>query len=79
MAPAPRERHRAHLRGRGRGDASAATAEASRAALDAGAREVLLFADLVNPTGNALYRRSGYVPVTDFAMYDLPRGIGSRR
>lgn len=60
----------AHLRGRGY--ASAVTTEASRAALDAGAKEVLLFADLANPTSNALYQRIGYVPVTDFAVYDFP-------
>lgn len=59
----------AHLRGRGY--ASAATAEASRAALDAGATEVLLFADLANPTSNALYQRIGYVPVADFTVYDF--------
>ncbi|MHC3462276.1 GNAT family N-acetyltransferase [Streptomyces flavovirens] len=59
----------AHLRGRGY--AGAATAEVSRAALAAGAAEVLLFADLANPTSNGLYRRIGYRPVTDFAVYDL--------
>ncbi|WP_216586796.1 GNAT family N-acetyltransferase [Streptomyces brasiliscabiei] len=57
---------------RGRGYAGAATAEASRAARDAGATQVLLFTDLANPTSNALYRRIGYVPVTDFAVYDFP-------
>ncbi|MGW7514453.1 GNAT family N-acetyltransferase [Streptomyces sp. NPDC054796] len=56
---------------RGRGYAGAATAEVSRAALAAGAAEVLLFADLANPTSNALYQRIGYRPVTDFAVYDL--------
>lgn len=60
----------AHLRGRGY--ASAVTAEASQAALDAGATEVLLFTDLANPTSNALYQRIGYLPVTDFAVYDFP-------
>ncbi|MDI5974156.1 GNAT family N-acetyltransferase [Streptomyces sp. SL13] len=54
---------------RGRGYAGAATAEVSRAALAAGAREVLLFADLANPTSNGLYLRIGYVPVADFAVY----------
>ncbi|MFE6743504.1 GNAT family N-acetyltransferase [Streptomyces tubercidicus] len=28
-------------------------------------------ADPANPTSNALYRRIGYVPVTDFAVYDF--------
>ena len=59
----------AHLRGRGY--AGAVTAEASRAASAAGAREVLLFADLDNATSNALYVRLGYVPVGDFAVYDF--------
>ncbi len=59
----------AHLRGRGY--AGAATVEASRAALAAGAAEVLLFADLANPTSNGLYQRIGYRPVADFAVYDF--------
>lgn len=60
----------AHLRGRGYG--GAATVEVSRAALAAGAAEVLLFADLANPTSNALYQRIGYRPVSDFAVYNFP-------
>ncbi|MFB7571839.1 GNAT family N-acetyltransferase [Streptomyces sp. NPDC056165] len=59
----------AHLRGRGY--AGAATVEVSRTALAAGAAEVLLFADLDNPTSNGLYQRIGYRPVTDFAVYDF--------
>ncbi|WP_409474472.1 GNAT family N-acetyltransferase [Streptomyces sp. HC307] len=58
-----------HLRGRGY--AGAVTVEVSRAALAAGATEVVLFADLANPTSNSLYQRIGYVPVTDFAGYDF--------
>ncbi|WP_330239257.1 GNAT family N-acetyltransferase [Streptomyces sp. NBC_00525] len=61
---------------RGRGYAGAATAGASLAALTAGAEEVLLFADLANPTSNGLYQRVGYRPVTDFAVYDLPGAGG---
>ncbi|MFF4908466.1 GNAT family N-acetyltransferase [Streptomyces sp. NPDC001260] len=57
----------AHLRGRGY--AGAVTAEVSRAALAAGAQEVLLFTDLANPTSNALYQRIGYRPVADFRVY----------
>jgi hypothetical protein len=53
---------------RGRGFAGAATATVSRAALDAGAREVLLFTDLANPTSNALYQRLGYRPVSDLVV-----------
>jgi predicted GNAT family acetyltransferase len=50
---------------RGRGYAGAVTAAVGRAARDAGAAQVLLFADLANPTSTALYRRLGYRPVTD--------------
>ncbi|MEU1494214.1 GNAT family N-acetyltransferase [Streptomyces sp. NPDC005776] len=60
----------AHLRGRGY--AGAATVEAGRAAVAAGAAEVLLFTDLANPTSNGLYQRIGYRPVADFAVYDFP-------
>ncbi|MEU3450798.1 GNAT family N-acetyltransferase [Streptomyces thermolilacinus] len=60
----------AHLRGRGH--AGAVTAEVSRAALAAGAAEVLLFADVANATSTGLYQRVGYRPVTDFAVYDFP-------
>ncbi|MDT0388412.1 GNAT family N-acetyltransferase [Streptomyces dubilierae] len=56
---------------RGRGYAGAVTAEVSRAALAAGASEVLLFTDLANPTSNGLYQRIGYRPVADFAVYDF--------
>ncbi|MGW5418872.1 GNAT family N-acetyltransferase [Streptomyces sp. NPDC003943] len=50
---------------RGRGYAGAVTSAVSRAALDAGAAQVLLFTDLANPTSNALYQRLGYRPVLD--------------
>ncbi|WP_031069446.1 GNAT family N-acetyltransferase [Streptomyces sp. NRRL S-118] len=50
---------------RGRGYAGAVTAAASRAAQDAGARQVLLFTDLANPVSNALYPRLGYRPLAD--------------
>ncbi|MFC8916004.1 GNAT family N-acetyltransferase [Streptomyces sp. NPDC057116] len=50
---------------RGRGYAGAVTAAVSRAARDAGARQVLLFADVANPTSTALYQRIGYRPVAD--------------
>ncbi|MFC4506423.1 MULTISPECIES: GNAT family N-acetyltransferase [Streptomyces] len=54
---------------RGRGYAGAVTVEVSRAALASGAREVLLFTDLANPTSNGLYQRIGYRAVADFAVY----------
>ncbi|MEW2158698.1 GNAT family N-acetyltransferase [Streptomyces sp. NPDC007189] len=64
----------AHLRGRGY--AAAVTAEVSRAALAAGARDVVLFADLSNPASNALYQRLGYRTLADWAAYDFggPQG-----
>ncbi|MET9735760.1 GNAT family N-acetyltransferase [Streptomyces sp. NPDC006458] len=59
----------AHLRGRGY--AGAVTVEVSRAALAAGATDVVLFTNAANPTSNALYRRLGYVPIAYFAVYDF--------
>ncbi|MGX1544041.1 GNAT family N-acetyltransferase [Streptomyces adustus] len=59
----------AHLRGRGY--AGAVAAEVSRAALAAGAKDVVLFADAANPTSNALYQRLGYRPLTDWTAYDF--------
>ncbi|MGW7544502.1 GNAT family N-acetyltransferase [Streptomyces sp. NPDC054770] len=56
---------------RGRGYAGAVTTEVGRAALAAGAAEVLLFADLANRTSNALYQRIGYRQVADWAVYDF--------
>ncbi|MFE6183242.1 GNAT family N-acetyltransferase [Streptomyces sp. NPDC056465] len=50
---------------RGRGYAAALTAEVSRAAREEGAREVLLFTDLANPTSNGVYGRIGYEAVSD--------------
>lgn len=61
----------AHLRGRGY--AGAVTAEVSRAALAAGADEVLLFTDVDNPTSNELYQRLGFRPVRDFTQYSFTR------
>ena len=62
----------AHLRGRGY--AGAVTVEVSRAALAAGATDVVLFTDPGNPTSNALYQRIGYVHVADFAGYKFSYG-----
>jgi predicted GNAT family acetyltransferase len=59
----------AHLRGHGY--AAAVTAEVSRAALAAGATDVVLFTDAANPTSNALYHRLGYIPIADWASYDF--------
>ncbi len=61
-------------RRRGRGYAGAVTVEVSRAALSAGATDVVLFADPANPTSNALYRRIGYVHLADFAGHRFAYG-----
>lgn len=50
---------------RGRGYGTAVTAAATAWALDAGARDVVLFTDLANPVSNAVYPRIGYRPVED--------------
>jgi len=50
---------------RGHGYAAAVTAAASRWALAAGARHVVLFTDLANPTSNRPCPRVGFVPVGD--------------
>ena len=52
-------------RRRRHGYAAAVTAAVTRAALDAGASDVVLFTDLANPTSNAVYTRLGYRPVED--------------
>jgi GNAT superfamily N-acetyltransferase len=50
---------------RGQGYAAAVTAAAARWALDRGARHVLLYTDLANPTTNRLYPRLGFRPRYD--------------
>lgn len=59
----------AHLRGRGY--AGAVTVEVTRAALAAGATDVVLYADPKNPTSNALYQRIGYRLIAGWAVYDF--------
>jgi GNAT superfamily N-acetyltransferase len=56
---------------RGRGLAAALTAAVCRSALAAGAADVLLFADLANPTSNRVYRRIGFTPVSDRLVIDF--------
>ena len=57
------------------GYAAGVTFAVSQAALDAGARDVVLFTDLANPTSNALYQRLGYRPVADRVEWSFsPRG-----
>jgi len=50
---------------RNHGYAAAVTAAAARWALDQGARHVLLYTDLANPTTNRLYPRLGFRPRFD--------------
>ncbi len=59
---------------RRRGYAGGVTTAISRAALAAGARGVVLFTDLANPTSNALYQRLGYRPVQDRVLLRLTAG-----
>jgi len=56
---------------RRRGYGGAVTAAVTRAALDAGARAVVLFTDLANPTSNSVYQRLGYRPVHDRVIIDF--------
>ena len=60
---------------RGHGYASAATAEVSRAALAAGAEEVLLYTDLANPVSNAIYQRIGYQQVEDRVVLSFSKRL----
>jgi GNAT superfamily N-acetyltransferase len=56
---------------RRRGYGGAVTAAVTRAALDSGARAVVLFTDLANPTSNSVYQRLGYQPVHDRVIIDF--------
>lgn len=55
--------HREH------GYASALVAALSSRLLTAGRRFCFLYTDLANPTSNAIYRRIGYEPIAEAAMY----------
>jgi RimJ/RimL family protein N-acetyltransferase len=50
------------------GYGAAAAAAVSRAALDGGAEEIVLFTDLANPASNAMYQRIGYQPLDDYLV-----------
>jgi RimJ/RimL family protein N-acetyltransferase len=56
---------------RGRGYGSAVTAAAADLARRGGVDEVVLFADLANPTSNAIYRRIGFQPVGESVRIDF--------
>ncbi|WP_434450328.1 GNAT family N-acetyltransferase [Lentzea sp. E54] len=55
--------HRKH------GYGAAVSALVSQWALDQGATDVLLFADLTNPISNSIYQRIGYEPLDDWAEF----------
>ena len=56
---------------RRRGYATALVARVSQAMLDEGYSFCVLYTDLSNPTSNSIYRRIGYVPVTDIVDADI--------
>jgi ribosomal protein S18 acetylase RimI-like enzyme len=58
---------------RGHGFGAAVTAAAARHAHRRGAHHVVLFADVVNPGANRIYRRLGFVPVADSLEYAFQR------
>lgn len=53
---------------RRRGFGAAVTAAACRRALDGGTAELLLFADVANPTSNRLYERLGFEPLEELVV-----------
>ena len=56
---------------RGRGYASALVAELSQRMLDSGLSFCVLYADLSNPTSNAIYQRIGYEAICDVRDIDI--------
>ena len=56
---------------RGRGYGSAVTAAAAELARRDGVDEVVLFADLANPTSNGIYQRIGFEAVTDSVRFEF--------
>ena len=56
---------------RGHGYGSAVTAAAVELAHLRGTRDVVLFADLANPTSNGIYQRIGFEPVCDSVRVDF--------
>ena len=54
---------------RRRGYATGCVAALSERLLANGAERCMLYAQLHNPTSNAIYRRMGYEPVSDIVFY----------
>lgn len=59
---------------RGRGYGSAVTAAAATLARRDGVDDVVLFADLANPTSNAIYQRIGFEAVADSVRVEFEAG-----
>ncbi|MGN6379633.1 MAG: GNAT family N-acetyltransferase [Gaiellales bacterium] len=59
---------------RRRGYATTIVRELTAARLSAGARTMLLFTDLANPTSNAIYARIGYRPIAEAVEVDFLPG-----
>jgi len=64
---------------RGHGYGSAVTAAAAQLAHRSGTPDVVLFADLANPTSNAIYQRIGFEAVCDSVHVDLKREADADR
>ena len=64
---------------RRRGYASACVAALSGTILSMGNRYCCLYADLANPTSNAIYARIGYEPLYDATQYSLARSRLDRK
>jgi predicted GNAT family acetyltransferase len=62
--------HRRH------GYGAAVTAHATQSALDAGAAQAALYADLANPTSNSIYLSIGYLPDHDAEERSFVQGTG---
>jgi predicted GNAT family acetyltransferase len=58
---------------RSRGYASSAVAALSRRLFADGARQLVLFTDLANPTSNKIYAEVGYRRIADFEIYAFTR------
>lgn len=58
---------------RRKGYASALVSALTQRLLEAGYRSCNLFADLSNPTSNAMYQRIGYIPVIDYDYHRFTR------
>lgn len=62
---------------RGRGYATSCVGALSQRLLDQGNAYGCLYTDMANPTSNAIYRRLGYRPVCDAALYALATPVTS--